>query len=47
MDTNVSFGGFTYRKDTESPAASYLDSERLFEDFGFSIAFQLNVGYRF
>lgn len=47
MDTNVSFGGFTYSKDSENPAPSLLDAERLFQDFGFSIAFQVNVGYRF
>jgi len=47
MDTNVSFGGFTSRKNTENPAASHLDAERFFRSFGSSINFQVNVGYRF
>lgn len=47
MDTNVSFGGFTYSKKTENPAASHLDEERLFRGFGSSINLQVNVGYRF
>lgn len=47
IDTNVSFGGFTYSKNSENPASTYLDSEAFFRDFGFSIAFQANVGYRF
>lgn len=47
MDTNVSLGGFTYSKSTENPASSLLDAEKFFQDFGFSISFQFNVGYRF
>lgn len=47
IDTNVSFGGFTYSKKSENPATSYLDAERLFRDFGVSINLQVNVGYRF
>jgi hypothetical protein len=47
MDTNVSFGGFTYNKNSQNPAASLLDADSFFEDFGFSISFQVSVGYRF
>lgn len=47
IDTNVSFGGFTYAKDSENPASSYLDADQFFEDVGFSVSFQANVGYRF
>ncbi len=46
-DTNVSFGGFTYNKNSENPVSSLLDADSFFEDFGFSISFQFNVGYRF
>ena len=47
IDTNVSFGGFTYSKDSENPASSYLDADGFFEDVGFSINYQVNVGCRF
>ena len=47
MDTNVSFGGFTYKKDSKNPASSYLDADKFFKDFGSSINLQVSVGYRF
>jgi hypothetical protein len=47
LDTNVSYGGFTYSKTTDNPAQSYLDAEQLFLDYGSNLAFQLNLGYRF
>lgn len=47
MDTNVSFGGFTYGRTSENPATSLLDAERFFQDFGSSISIQVGVGHRF
>jgi len=47
MDTNVSFGGFTYRKDSKNPASGYLNAEQFFKEFGSSLSFQASVGYRF
>ena len=47
LDTNVSFGGFTYSKTSENPASSYLDADRMFVEFGTNIALQFNIGYRF
>ncbi|MFQ3229929.1 hypothetical protein [Reinekea sp.] len=47
LDTNVSFGGFTYSKISENPASSFLDAQRLFEDFGTSINLQIGAGCRF
>jgi hypothetical protein len=47
LDTNVSFGAFTYSKTSENPAESYLNAERMFEAFGMNISLQFNVGYRF
>ena len=47
MDTNVSFGGFTYRKNSDNPAGSLLDSQRFLQEFGPSISIQAGLGYRF
>lgn len=47
IDTSVSFGGFTYKKDSENPASSYLDAEHFFRKYGSSVNLQVSVGYRF
>ncbi|EAR11460.1 hypothetical protein [Reinekea blandensis] len=47
LDTNVSFGGFTYKKDSENPASSYLDAEQFFKELGSTVSLQVGVGYRF
>ncbi len=47
MDTNVSFGAFTYSKNSENPATTYLNEGAFFRDFGMSMSLQVNVGYRF
>lgn len=47
MDTNMSFGGYTYKKNSENPASSYLDSDQIFKEFGSSVSFQFSVGHRF
>ena len=44
--TNIRIGTFTYNKNTENP---YLNISKinLFDELGFNLAFQFNVGYRF
>ena len=44
--TNISIGTFSYKKDTENPYNTHAP-EKLFDAFGFDLAFQFNVGYRF
>jgi hypothetical protein len=46
MGTNMSIGTFTYAKTSAVPYAAFA-TENLFESFGFNLAFQFNVGYRF
>lgn len=46
MGTNMSIGTFTYSKQSEVPYESFK-SEKMFESFGFNLAFQFNLGYRF
>lgn len=46
IGTNISIGTFTFKKKSEIPYAAY-ESQQFFEEFGFSLAFQFNIGYRF
>ena len=46
MGTNISIGTFTYSKQSEIPYESVVKKD-LFEEFGFNLAFQFNIGYRF
>ena len=46
IGTNVSAGTFTYGKNSEVPYASFA-SKKLFDSFGYNLAFQFNIGYRF
>ena len=46
LGTNISAGIFTYSKKSEIPYDSFA-SKQLFDDFGFNLAFQFNIGYRF
>lgn len=46
MGTNMSVGTFSYSKRSEIPYDSFAKQD-LFETFGFVLAFQFNVGYRF
>ena len=45
MGTNISIGLFTNNKKSEIPYAAFAEKS-LFEDFGFNMAFQFNIGYR-
>jgi hypothetical protein len=46
LGTNISIGTFTYNKDSENPYNTFAP-KKLFEEFGFDLAFQFNIGYRF
>lgn len=46
LGTNISTGVFTSSKSSEIPYESFA-SQKLFEDFGYNVAFQFNAGYRF
>jgi len=46
MGTNMSIGTFTYRKRSEIPYDSFAKKD-LFDELGFNLAFQFNIGYRF
>lgn len=46
VDTNVSFGGFTYKKDSQNPAMGYLNDEQFFKEFKPSMSIQASIGYR-
>ena len=46
MGTNMTIGTFTYNRQSEIPYKSFA-SKKLFDEFGFNIAFQFNIGYRF
>ena len=46
MGTNISVGTFTYSKKSEVPYESFA-SKNLFDEIGFNMAFQFNLGYRF
>ena len=47
LGTSVNYGIFTYRKDSDNPAASYLNARTLFKEFGYSLGFEFSLGYRF
>jgi len=46
LGTNISIGAFTYSKNSENPYLDF-DKNKMFDEFGFNLAFQFNVGYRF
>tara|TARA_R110002050_G_scaffold41459_1_gene100446 strand:+ start:192 stop:737 length:546 start_codon:yes stop_codon:yes gene_type:complete len=46
MGTNMTVGTFTYSKQSEIPYKSFIKKD-FFDEFGFNLAFQFNVGYRF
>ncbi len=46
VGTNISAGTFTYSKKSSIPYEAFAD-QRLFYEFGFNLAFQFNIGYRF
>ena len=46
IGTNISSGIFTYSKKSDIPYQAFA-SQKLFDTFGFNLAFQFNVGYRF
>lgn len=46
MGTNVSIGAFTYSKKSEV-LYEFFATKKMFEEFGFNLAFQFNIGYRF
>lgn len=46
LGTNMSAGLFTYSKNSEIPYDSFSE-KKLFNDLGFNLAFQFNIGYRF
>ncbi len=46
LGTNVSAGTFTYKKDSKNPYDTNAPKE-LFKEFGFDLAFQFIIGYRF
>ena len=46
MGTNMSAGVFTYNKRSEIPYTSFSE-KNLFDEAGFNLAFQFNLGYRF
>ena len=46
MGTNMSIGTFTYNKRSEIPYTEFSE-KNFFDEFGFNLAFQFNIGYRF
>ncbi|MFC0877138.1 hypothetical protein ACE01N_11110 [Saccharicrinis sp. FJH2] len=46
LGTNISIGSFTYSKDSENPYPGFAKN-KLFDELGFNLATQFNVGYRF
>lgn len=46
MGTNMSIGTFSYHKQSDIPYDSFTKTD-LFDKFGFTLAFQFNLGYRF
>ena len=46
MGTNITIGTFTYSKQSDIPYESFVRKD-FFEEFGFNLAFQFNIGYRF
>lgn len=46
IGTNISIGAFTYSKNSGNPYLNFA-KKALFDELGFNLAFQFNVGYRF
>ena len=46
LGTNISIGVFTYSKNSENPYPGFAKN-KLFDELGFDLATQFNVGYRF
>lgn len=46
LGTNMSIGTFSYAKKSEVPYPAFQEIA-LFDTFGFNLAFQFNIGYRF
>ena len=46
LGTNFTIGTFTYGKQSEIPYDSFKKKD-LFKEFGFNLAFQFNIGFRF
>lgn len=44
LGSQLSVGAFSFSRISENP---YLDLSNMFEEIGFSLAFQVNAGYRF
>ena len=47
IGTNINIGTFTNSKRSKNPYNEYYGNENLFDEFGVSLACELNVGYRF
>lgn len=47
MGTNISIGSFTYSKNSENPYQSQFTSNSFFDEIGFTLAMQFNIGYTF
>lgn len=45
MGTNISMGKFIFKKKSEIPYVAF-ESQKFFDEFGFMLAFQFNMGYR-
>lgn len=45
MGTNISIGMFTNNKRSEVPYPAFAE-QNFFDEFGFNLAFQFNIGYR-
>ena len=46
LGTNISIGAFTYSKNSENLYLNF-SKNKMFDEFGFNIASQFNIGYRF
>jgi hypothetical protein len=46
MGTNIGIGTFTFKKNSEIPYAAF-ESQKFFDEFGYMLAFQFNLGYKF
>lgn len=47
IGTNINIGTFTNSKSSENPYNEYYGNKNIFDEFELSLAWQLNVGYRF
>jgi hypothetical protein len=46
LGTNFTIGTYSYSKRSEIPFEGFAKKD-LFDEFGFNLAFQFNIGYRF